>query len=111
VRSWVASVSLSATNTWTAAQRVAKVDVAYAASIALDLNTGNDFEIGLLTGNLTLAAPTNGCSGAEWHDLHAARCNWWPHFSTEYDIQGHIRDSGHCGQCAEHLALQGTLGD
>lgn len=38
----------------------APVTVAYAATITLDLTTGLNFEIGALTGNMTLANPTLG---------------------------------------------------
>jgi hypothetical protein len=41
----------------------APVSVAYAATVTLDLNTGFNFDIGALTGNLTLANPTNAKAG------------------------------------------------
>jgi hypothetical protein len=44
--------------TWTAPQRPTYTDVAYASTITLNLGTGQDFEIGALTGNPTLANPT-----------------------------------------------------
>jgi len=46
-----------------AVQAKAPVAVAYAAMVTLDLSAGNDFEVGPLTGNVTLANPTNVVAG------------------------------------------------
>ena len=44
-------------------EAAAPVEVAYASSVALNLNAGINFDIGALTGNLTLATPTNMLAG------------------------------------------------
>lgn len=49
--------------TFTKAQRGNALAVGYAASVALDFNTSNNFVIGTLTGNITLANPTNVVAG------------------------------------------------
>lgn len=45
------------------ADSMAPVSVSYAASVALDLSTGFNFDIGTLTGNITLANPSNAKVG------------------------------------------------
>ena len=55
-RANTASHILDTNGVWNAA---AEVSVAYAASVALDFSTGFNFAIGSLTGNITLANPTN----------------------------------------------------
>jgi len=50
-------------HTYTKPQRGDVVDVAYGATVTLDLATGNNFRIGSLTGNITLANPTNQAEG------------------------------------------------
>lgn len=60
MRQATANKYLTTTSVWDAA---AEVSVAYAASIALDLNTGYNFAIGTLTGNITLSNPTNAKPG------------------------------------------------
>lgn len=45
--------------TFTAGQAGEITSIAYAASIALNLALSNNFEIGALTGNITLTNPTN----------------------------------------------------
>ena len=49
--------------TFTAPQRCALSSVAYSATVTLDLSTSNNFSIGTLTGNITLANPTNQTAG------------------------------------------------
>lgn len=55
--------TLNNAQTFSAGQRGAVTSVAYAASIALNLALSNNFEIAALTGNLTLANPTNLVAG------------------------------------------------
>lgn len=54
--------TLTGAQTFTGGQRGAVVTVAYATGIALNLSTGNNFQI-TLTGNTTLQNPTNLVSG------------------------------------------------
>lgn len=54
-----AKATKAANNTFTKAQRGSLPTVAYAATITLDFSDSNSFNIGQLTGNLTLANPTN----------------------------------------------------
>jgi len=53
------SVSTGANNVFTKAQRGSAPTIPYAATITLDFSSSNSFNIGVLTGNLTLANPTN----------------------------------------------------
>lgn len=53
---------MSSSNTFSAAQVGAISSVSYSASVALDMATSNNFSI-LLTGNMTLANPTNEVAG------------------------------------------------
>lgn len=68
---------LAAVNTWTKAQRGQFLTVSYAATLALDFSTSNNFRT-QLTGNVTLDEPTNigdGQSGVinMWQDSTGSR--------------------------------------
>lgn len=52
--------------TYTAAQVVGQVAVPFAATLNIDASTGNAFNIAALTGNTTLAAPTNLVAGGTY---------------------------------------------
>jgi hypothetical protein len=54
---------LTAPQSWTGPQRSTPLSVAYAASLTLDLATANNFNIGTLTGNITLNNPSNQVAG------------------------------------------------
>lgn len=58
-----AFAQLAVRNTYTKSQDVQGVDVAYSATIELDASLSNVFDIGALTGNLTLSNPTNTVHG------------------------------------------------
>lgn len=55
--------ALTTSNQFGGGQSAPPVTVAYAASVALDMDTGTNFDIGALTGNITLANPTNQVVG------------------------------------------------
>lgn len=50
---------LNTKNTWSAPQLPNPVAVAYAATVTLNLNSGQLFQLAALTGNMTLALPSN----------------------------------------------------
>lgn len=54
---------LNTTNTYSAAQIGGISAIAFAATVTLDFSTSNNFDIGTLTGNITLANPTNAAAG------------------------------------------------
>ena len=57
---WVGTNDAAAVTAKALFDAAAPVAVAYAATITLDLRTGFNFEVGALTGNLTLANPSAG---------------------------------------------------
>lgn len=58
----IATAALASTNTWTAAQRGAIVTLTDAATIATDMNLGNNYVV-TLGGNRTLGNPSNVTAG------------------------------------------------
>lgn len=69
ILSWLAAARLDLAQAWTKGQRGSEVNVAYAATVTLDLNAGNKFNIGdnsgvgVIAGNLTIANPDNLAAG------------------------------------------------
>ena len=55
----IIALLLDTVNIYTKAQRGTVLPIAYSATITLNLQNANSFSIGVLTGNLTLANPTN----------------------------------------------------
>jgi len=89
---WITTALLSITQTFTAAQRVAPVAIPYTLTINPDMSLANDFDVGVLTGNITLGLPTNlatsvGQKGSIHFQLDAIG-GWTISFNTIFKFDG-----------------------